>query len=183
MIDVTFSASWLGHCTLKTTYEHVSSNRYKLACAPIEESDKPADQSIQCEPYGLPRLQCFFRGKTKTLIRPCGCADWFESSNSLYAHANLYLIQYTDTTQYEGCSNMNASSFITFFTYMPQQNVIPFWKELFVAFKMAPSINKHSLYFSRYRPLYKDHSCILKVFWSKWQCTFWYMCRYNVISL
>ena len=40
---------------------------------------------------------------------------------------------------YEGCSNMNASSFITFFTYMLRQNVIPFWKELFVAFQMAPT--------------------------------------------
>ena len=27
---------------------------------------------------------------------------------------------------YEGCSNMNASSFITFFSYMLRQNVIPF---------------------------------------------------------
>ena len=44
---------------------------------------------------------------------------------------------------YEGCSNMNASSFITFFTYMLRQNVIPFWKALFVAFKMPPSIKKH----------------------------------------
>ena len=44
---------------------------------------------------------------------------------------------------YEGCSNMNASSFITFFTYMLRQNVIPFWIELFVAFKMAPNIKKH----------------------------------------
>ena len=65
---------------------------------------------------------------------------------------------------YEGCSNMNASSFITFYTYMVRQNVIPFWKELFVAFKMAPTIKKHQLYFLSYRPLYKGHSCILKFF-------------------
>ena len=65
---------------------------------------------------------------------------------------------------YEGCSNMNASSFITFFTYKLRQNVIPLWKELFVAFKMAPNIKKHSLYFSSYRPLFKGHSCILKFF-------------------
>ena len=43
---------------------------------------------------------------------------------------------------------MNASSFITFFTYMLRQNVIPFWKELFVAFKMAPNI-KNTHYISR----------------------------------
>ena len=29
---------------------------------------------------------------------------------------------------------------------MIRQNVKPFWKELFVAFKMAPTIKKHSLY-------------------------------------
>ena len=34
---------------------------------------------------------------------------------------------------------MNASSFVTLFTYMLRQNDIPFWKELFVAFKMAPT--------------------------------------------
>ena len=40
---------------------------------------------------------------------------------------------------------MNASSLITFFTYMLQQNVILFWKELFVAFEMAPNIkNLHN---------------------------------------
>ena len=42
--------------------------------------------------------------------------------------------------EYEGCSNKNASSFITFFTFMLRQNVIPFQKELFVAFKMARNI-------------------------------------------
>ena len=62
---------------------------------------------------------------------------------------------------YEDCSNMNASSFITLFIYMLRQNVIPFWKELFVVFKMAPNIKKHSLYFSSYRRLYKSHICIL----------------------
>ena len=43
---------------------------------------------------------------------------------------------YFDITKdsYEGCSNMNASSFITFFTYMLRQNLIRFLKELFVAF-------------------------------------------------
>ena len=59
---------------------------------------------------------------------------------------------------------MNASSFKTFFTHMLRQNVIPFWKKLFVAFKMAPNIKIHSLYFSSYRRLYKGHSCILKFF-------------------
>ena len=57
---------------------------------------------------------------------------------------------------------MNACSFITFFIYLLQQNVIPFWKELFFAFQMAPNIKQHSLYSSSYRRLYKDHSCIVK---------------------
>ena len=65
---------------------------------------------------------------------------------------------------YEGCSNMNASSFITFIKYMLQQNAIPFWKELFVTFEMAPNIKKHSLYLSSYRRLYKGHSSIPKFF-------------------
>ena len=56
---------------------------------------------------------------------------------------------------------MKASGFITYFTYMLRHNVIPFWKELFVAFKMAPMLKTHSLYFSSYRPLYKGHSFIL----------------------
>ena len=64
--------------------------------------------------------------------------------------------------KYEGCSNMNASSFITFFTYMLRQNVIHFWKELFFTFKMTPNIKKHSLYFSSYKRLYKGYACILK---------------------
>ena len=85
---------------------------------------------------------------------------------------------------YEGCSNMNASSFITFSTYMLRQNVIPFWKELLVAFKMSPNLKKHSLYVSSYRRLYKSHPCILKFFfWSKLPYTIWYMCGYSIISL
>ena len=50
---------------------------------------------------------------------------------------------------------MNASSFITFFAYMLRQNIIPFWKELLVAFKMTPNIKKHSLDFLSYRRLFK----------------------------
>ena len=49
-------------------------------------------------------------------------------------YIQLYINYHMETLLYEGCSNMNASSFITFFIYMLRQNVIPFWKELFVAF-------------------------------------------------
>ena len=75
-------------------------------------------------------------------------------------HPRFYCCKITteEHNKYEGCSNMNASSFITFFTYMLRQNVIPFLRELFVAFKMAPNIKKHLLFFSSYRPLYKSRS-------------------------
>ena len=84
---------------------------------------------------------------------------------------------------YEDCSNMNARSFITSFTYILRQNFILFWKELFVAFKMAPITKKHSLNLSSYRPLYKGRSCILKFFWSKLKCTFWYMCGHTCSAI
>ena len=72
----------------------------------------------------------------------------------LTVQINAYMRNLTHL-MYEGCSNMNASSFITFFKYMLRQNVISFQKELFAAIKMAPNIKKHSLYFSSYRRLYK----------------------------
>ena len=74
---------------------------------------------------------------TKVGVASSRMADSFLSASSDTKHA----IRHT----YEGCSNMNESSFITFFTYMLRQNVIPFWKERFVAFKMAPNIKKSSL--------------------------------------
>ena len=73
-----------------------------------------------------------------------------------YKHSlHLVIARNTRLALYEGCSNMNASSFITFFTYMLRQNVIPLWKELFVSFKMAPIIKEDSLYLSSYRPYIK----------------------------
>ena len=62
-------------------------------------------------------------------------------STSLMGRNDQMFLKYN--SEYEGCSNMNASSFITFFTYMLRQNVIPFWKALFVVFKMAPNIKKY----------------------------------------
>ena len=50
--------------------------------------------------------------------------------------------------QYEGCSNMNASGFITFFTYMLQQNGKHFYKGLYVTFKLAPDL-RHIQFTSR----------------------------------
>ena len=62
---------------------------------------------------------------------------------------------------YEGCSNMNASSIITFFTYMLQQNGKRFYKGLYITFKLAPDLKKNTVYLSSYSPLNEDHVSIL----------------------
>ena len=56
---------------------------------------------------------------------------------------------------------MNASSFITFITYMLQQNGKRFYKELYVTFKLAPDIKKNTIYLSSYSPLNEGHNSIL----------------------
>ena len=58
---------------------------------------------------------------------------------------------------------MNASSFITFFTYMLRQNAIHFWTELLVAFKMALNIKKRSLYVSSYRRFLYTEVCLKQI--------------------
>ena len=62
---------------------------------------------------------------------------------------------------YEGCSNMNASSFITFVTYMLRQNGIRFYKGLYVTFKLAPNQKKNIVYLSSYSPLNEGNFSIL----------------------
>ena len=62
---------------------------------------------------------------------------------------------------YEGCSNMNASSFISFFTYMLQENGKRFYKGLYVIFELAPDIKKNTVYLSSYSPLNEGHVSIL----------------------
>ena len=64
-------------------------------------------------------------------------------------------------TLYEGCSNMNASSFITFFTYMLRQNSKRFYKGLYVTFKLAPNRKKYTVYLSSYSSLNEGHVSIL----------------------
>ena len=56
---------------------------------------------------------------------------------------------------------MNASSFISFFTYMLQQNGKRFYKELYVTVKLAPAIKKNTVYLSSYSPLNEGHVSIL----------------------
>ena len=62
---------------------------------------------------------------------------------------------------YEGCSNMNASSFITFFTFMLRQNGKSFYKGLYVIFKLAPNLKKNTVYLSSYSSLNEGHVSIL----------------------
>ena len=56
---------------------------------------------------------------------------------------------------------MNASSFITFDTYMLRQNGIPFFKGLYVTFKLAPDLEKNTVYLSSYSPSNEGHVSIL----------------------
>ena len=73
----------------------------------------------------------------------------------------LILLPYVHLGKYEGCSNMNASGFITFFTYMLRQNGKRFYKGLYVTFKVAPDLKKNTVYLSSYIPLNEGHVCIL----------------------
>ena len=57
---------------------------------------------------------------------------------------------------------MNASSFITFFTYMLRQNDKSFYKGLYVTFKLAPDLKKNIVYLSSYSPLNEGHIRKLK---------------------
>ena len=65
------------------------------------------------------------------------------------------------STIYEVCSNMNASSFITFFTYMLNQNDKRFYKGLYVTLKLTPDIKTNAVYLLDYSPLDEGHVSIL----------------------
>ena len=55
---------------------------------------------------------------------------------------------------------MNASSFITFFTYMLRQNGKRLYKGLYVTFTLAPDVKKKTVYLSSYSPLNEGHVSI-----------------------
>ena len=83
----------------------------------------------------------------------------------------------TEYIWYEGCSNMNASSFITFVKYMLRQNDIRFYKGLYVTFKLAPDLKKNTVYLLSYSPLNEGYFCILT---NSMLRTFqWYRRAYN----
>ena len=75
---------------------------------------------------------------------------------------------------------MNASSSITFFTYMLRQNVIPFCKELFVAFKVAPNKEK-THYISRVTNAYMKAIPVYCRF-SEANCHSHFGTRANIVS-
>ena len=56
---------------------------------------------------------------------------------------------------------MNATSFITFVTYMLRQKSIRFYKGLYVRFKLAPDLKKNTVYLSSYSPLNEGYFSIL----------------------
>ena len=56
---------------------------------------------------------------------------------------------------------MNASGFLTFFTYMLQQNGKRFYKGPYVTFKLAPDLKNNSINLSSFSPLNEGHVSIL----------------------
>ena len=83
-------------------------------------------------------------------------------SGRIFCSSSWHLYVFlTVFTWYEGCSNMNASSFITFVTYMLRQNGIRFYKGLYATFKLAPYLKQNSLDLSSHHPLNEGHFCIL----------------------
>ena len=82
-------------------------------------------------------------------------------SNSLTPKAIEITVLTEHITLYEGCSNMNASSIITFFAYMLQQNGKRFYKGLYVTFKLAPDLKKNTVCLLSYSPLIEGHVSIL----------------------
>ena len=65
------------------------------------------------------------------------------------------------TNKYEGCSNINASSFIAFFTYVLRQNGKRIYKGLYVTFKLAQILKKNTACSTSYSPSNEGHVSIL----------------------
>ena len=80
---------------------------------------------------------------------------------SKYFLHDLYKCDQLMYFEYKGCSNMNASSCITFFTYMLQQNGKRFYKGLYVTVKLAPVLKKNTVHLSSYSPLNEGQVSIL----------------------
>ena len=59
---------------------------------------------------------------------------------------------------------MNASSFITFPTYMLQQNGIGFYKGLYITFKLVSDIKENTAVLSSYSPLNEGYYFLFRGF-------------------
>ena len=100
-----------------------------------------------------PRMQPNLIQKLKLKVQFALIDTAFKLFHTLFALCSWSL--------YEGCSNMNATGFTTFFTYMLWQNGKRFYKGLYVTFKVALDRKKNTVYLSSYSPLNKGHVCIL----------------------
>ena len=104
---------------------------------------------------------------SKIILKVCLCAPLDIPSGawnmpfSTEFFSCFYVYWIANFEIYEGCSNMNASSFITFFTYMLRQNGKRFFKGLYVTFKLAPNLKKNTVYLSSYSSLNEGHVSIL----------------------
>ena len=94
----------------------------------------------------------------KNVIKMFSCSTQLSIRKIIIAFIFNVDIQHAD---YEDCSYMNASSFITFFTYMLQQNDKRFYKGLYVTFKLALVLKTKTVYLSSYSPLNEGHVSIL----------------------
>ena len=70
-------------------------------------------------------------------------------------------LTYIQRLNYEGCSNMKASSFITFVTYMLRQNGLRFYKGLYVILQLAPDLKKNTVYLLNYNCFNEGNFIIL----------------------
>ena len=92
-------------------------------------------------------------------IRTSGILIWYLPIFLMLSKTSLCIKYHS----HEECSKMNASSFITFGTYMLRQNSICFYKGLYMTFKFAPDLKTNTVYLSSYSPLNKGYPSILTI--------------------
>ena len=99
--------------------------------------------------------------KLGQLIQDNKYITWCELKKIILLFAHLSRRLMGELIVYEDCSNMYASSFIIFFTYMLRQNEKSFYKGLYVTFKLVPELMKNTVYLSSYCPLNEGPVSIL----------------------
>ena len=121
-----------------------------------------------CIPFGFSwNARTFARPKCLLTLYQITNKTWFSflsrwnSRNTPWYEYWSRLLYSKRKVKYEGCSNMNASGFITFFTYMLRQNGKRFYKGLYVTFKLVPDVKTNTVYLSSYSPWNKGHVSIL----------------------